>query len=370
MATFIFLLVIKNDIIVIVGEYMKRIINLLKSKELKNGYLYFYIHFVLEITCFFYISRITNNSIYIWIVPFIYDALAFVPQGLIGYFVDKHPKINIGLIGVIFLIVSYLIYSLTNISVYVSLVILCIGNAIIHVAGAEDTIRTSNGKLSTPAIFVSGGAFGIITGRVLSRSNVSPLFILLPIISMIPMMILSKSNVKEKSNLDKYDYVKKDLNKSLVILIALFVVTARGYTSYGIPLSWNKTAVQTVIFFFVMGFGKALGGLLSDLIGIRKTTILSTLLSIPFLCFGDRIMIVSLIGVMLFSMTMSITLGILVSSLKKYPGVAFGITTVGLFFGTLPIFFIKFSMITNIIIMVTMSIVCSLSLLYVLKGEK
>lgn len=349
---------------------MNNLMSLLKSKELKNGYLYFYIHFVLEIACFFYISRVTNNSIYIWIVPFIYDALAFVPQGLIGYFVDKHPKINIGLIGVVFLIVSYLLYSLTNISIYISLIILCIGNALIHVAGAEDTIRTSNGKLSTSAIFVSGGAFGIITGRILSKSNISSLFILLPIISMIPMMILSKANVNVKNSLDKYDYVKNNLNKTLVIIIALFVVIIRGYTSYGIPLSWNKTAIQTIIFFFVMGFGKALGGILSDLIGTRKTTIMSTLLSIPFLCFGNKIMIISLIGVMLFSMTMSITLGILVSTIKKYPGVAFGITTLGLFLGIVPIFFIKFSMMTNIIIMVIMSVICSLSLLYVLKGDK
>ncbi len=349
---------------------MNSLISLLKSRELKTGYLYFYIHFVLEIACFFFLSRVTNNSNYIWIVPFIYDALAFVPQFLIGYFVDKHPKINIGLFGVFLLIIAYLIYSLTDNSVYLSLIILCIANEIIHVAGAEDTIRSSNGKLSTSAIFVSGGAFGIITGRILSKSMISPLFILLPIISMIPLMILSKMSITKEYKMNNYDYVKKNLNPIIVILIALFVVTIRGYTSYGIPLSWNKTALQSIVFFCIMGLGKALGGIFSDLIGIKKTTIISTLISIPFLCFGDKIMIISLIGVMLFSMSMPITLGILVSCLKDKPGVAFGITTIGLFLGTVPIFFIKFNMTINIIAISTASILCLFSLLYVLKGEK
>ena len=49
-----------------------------------------------------------------------------------------------------------------------------------------------------------------------------------------------------------------------------------------------------------MGIGKALGGILSDKFGMRKVAIISTLLAVPFLCFGDNIMIVSLIGVMMF----------------------------------------------------------------------
>ena len=119
-----------------------------------------------------------------------------------------------------------------------------------------------------------------------------------------------------------------------------------------------------------MGLGKCLGGILSDKFGIRKVAILSTLLAIPFLCFGDNIMIISIIGVMFFSMTMAITLGILVSVLKKTPGLAFGITTIGLFLGTAPIFFIKLTMQINIILIVVISIMCSIALGWVLKEEK
>ena len=339
-------------------------------KKNTTGYLYFYIHFIVEVVCFFYLSRVTNNHFIVWLIPFIYDGFAFVPQSLIGYLNDKYPKINVGMIGVLLLVVSYLIWNLTDMSVYASLIILCLGNCCLHVDGAENTLRSSHGRLAPAAIFVGGGAFGVITGRLLATTGIHPLILLIPMLSTIPFILLANTYVDDKSNCKEFDYVRKDINPYLVVLIALLVVVVRGYIGYGIPTSWNKTTIQNVIFFFTMGLGKCLGGILSDKFGIRKVAILSTLLAIPFLCFGDNIMIISIIGVMFFSMTMAITLGILVSVLKKTPGLAFGITTIGLFLGTAPIFFIKLTMQINIILIVVISIMCSIALGWVLKEEK
>ena len=347
-----------------------KILNHFKSNNLKTGYLYFYVHFIVEVVCFFYLSRVTNNSLFVWLIPFIYDGVAFVPQSIIGYISDKYPKINMGLIGVLLLVISYLIYGLTNISVYVSLIILCLGNAFLHISGAETTLKTSNGKLSPAAIFVSGGSFGVVSGRLLARTSINPLLLILPILTIIPFVLLSDTYINKDSNTNNFNFTKDSINKEFIILVAVLVVIIRGYMGYGIPTSWNKTTTQLIIIFCTMGIGKALGGILSDLIGIRKTAIMSTLLAIPFLCFGDNIMIISLIGVMFFSMTMAITLGILLSVLKKNPGLAFGLTTIGLFLGTAPIFFIKLSYIGNIIIIISMSILCALALSYVLKEDK
>ena len=338
-------------------------------KKNVTGYLYFYVHFVIEVVCFFYLSRATNFSNLVWLLPFVYDGLAFVPQSVIGYVSDKYPKINMGIIGVVFTVLSYLVYELLDVNIFVSLVLLCLGNAFIHVAGAENTLRTSNGRLAPAAIFVSGGSFGVITGRLLATTKINPLVFIVPILSMIPFILLADTYKDEKSDCKNFDYVRKDIKPLIVVLIALLVVVVRGYLGYGIPTSWNKTVIQNVIFFCIMGLGKALGGILSDKIGIRKVAIGSTLLALPFLCFGDNLMLVSIIGVMFFSMTMAITLGILVSTLKKTPGLAFGITTIGLFLGTAPIFFIRLSMTINIVLIVIISILCSFALGYVLKKD-
>lgn len=310
-----------------------------------------------------------KDSAIVWLIPFIYDGIAFVPQSIIGYISDKYPKINMGLIGVILLIIAYLIYGLTNLPIYLSLIVLCLGNACLHISGAEDTLKSSNGKLSPAAIFVAGGSFGVVSGKLLAKTSLNPLFLLIATLTIIPFVLLSKTYINKDSKTDKFDYVREDLNPTLVILVAVLVVIVRGYMGYGIPTSWNKTVVQLVIFFCTMGLGKALGGILSDIFGIRKVAIFSTLVAIPFLCFGDNIMIISLIGVMFFSMTMAITLGILVSKLKKTPGLAFGLTTIGLFLGTAPIFFIKINMLSNIVIIIVASILCAIALGYILKGE-
>ena len=347
---------------------MKNLKSVLKKENIGCGYLYFYVHFIVEIVCFFYLSRITNSPL-AWLVPFLYDAFAFVPQSLIGRFSDKYRKVNISLIGIGILFVGILLFCF-NINKFITLFIVCLGNCFLNVGGAENTLRNSKGKLSHSAIFVSGGSFGVITGRLLAKTSLKAYFLLPIILTMIPFVLLAELYTTKDSNCNKFNYVKKNISPAIIILIAVLVVIVRGYMGYGIPTSWNKSTLQNVYLFCIMGLGKALGGILSDRFGIRKVAIWSTLLAIPFLAIGDKLMIVSLIGVMFFSMTMSITLAILVSVLKKSPGLAFGLTTIGLFLGTAPIFFIRITSIyVNIIMIAILSVACSLALGYVLKKE-
>ena len=63
--------------------------------------------------------------------------------------------------------------------------------------------------------------------------------------------------------------------------------------------------------------------------------------ALPFLLGGNSNMVLSLIGIALFSMTMPVTVAILVSVFPKQPGFAFGLTTLGLFVGVAPAFFIR-----------------------------
>ena len=338
------------------------------SPNIGCAYLYFYIHLITEIICFFYLSNIIHPHI-VWLIPFFYDAIAFVPQAIIGKFNDKYPKINLGIIGAILLLLAIYIYGYTSLNIYVSLIIICIGNAFIHVRGAEVTLKNSNGKMSHSAIFVSGGSFGVIIGKLLGETAIPEWCLLILTITMIPFIILADTYEKAKSkpNLKEFNYNKENKKLLLIIICSVLVVTIRGFMGYGIPTSWNKTVMEAIIFYFTMGIGKALGGILIDTIGIRKTSIISTIIAIPFLCFGDKYMLISLIGVMLFSMTMAVTLAILVSALPKSPGLAFGLTTIGLFLGTAPIFFIKFNQTINIILIITLSILCLFLLLSITR---
>ena len=140
---------------------------------------------------------------------------------------------------------------------------------------------------------------------------------------------------------------------------------------YGIPTSWNKTAVQTVMLYVTMGIGKLSGGILADIFGIKKVALFSAAAALPFLFTGDNIMAVSLIGVMLFSMTMSVTLAILVSVLKNAPGLAFGLTTIGLFLGSVPIFFFKFTTVkANCTVIAILTVFCLIAMQIIIRKDE
>lgn len=353
---------------------MKKVINVLKQQNIGVGYLYFYVHFITEIVCFYVLTNVLGDSLILWLTPFIYDAFAFVPQSLIGYISDKFPKINFGIIGIFLLSFGFVSFMLNLLpGIYTELLILCLGNACIHIAGAEVTLRVSRGKLSHSAIFVGGGSFGVIIGKLIGQSSLNFWLIFFLTLTMIPFVLLAEYYRKElidEKNICKYfNYHSSKINPYLIILLTIFIVIARGYMGYGIPTSWNKTVLQSVMLYFTMGLGKALGGILSDAFGIRKIAIISIIGSLPFLLFGDQLMFVSLFGVLLFSMTMSITLALLVSVLKNNPGLAFGLTTIGLFLGTVPVFFIRFNILINSLIIIILTIVCLLIALKIIKKE-
>ena len=350
---------------------MKKIAN----NNIKSGSLYFYIHFVTEVICFFMLSRYTGNRPEIWLIFLSYDMLAFVPQAIIGRFSDRYPRIPLAAAGLLMMAVAAFCFEHIS-DPYFSLVILCIGNCLVHVNGAEVTLRTAEGRLSGSAIFVSGGSFGVVTGKILSKTALTFWPVVVLTVSALPMVLLAQRYISDekipfKKQCMDFDYAKSGIPRGAIVAMAVAIVAVRGFMGYGIPTSWNKTMIQTVLLFSFMGIGKAMGGILADRFGVRRTALVSTVVAAPLLMFGDNLMMVSLVGVMCFSMTMAITLAILVSVLPSTPGLAFGWTTIGLFVGSAPVFFFKItSTPANCMMIAVMSCVCLLFMWIVIKKDR
>ena len=157
------------------------------------GLLYFYVHFVTEVVCFFMLGRYGGDSLMLWFVPLLYDMLAFIPQSLIGYACDKLPRLQVGVPGLALMSVALLVWN-TGLfrSPIPSLVILCLGNACTHVAGAEVTLRTAKGRLGPSAVFVAGGSFGVITGTLLAKTAVPFWILILLAATAVPFVLLAE----------------------------------------------------------------------------------------------------------------------------------------------------------------------------------
>ena len=300
--------------------------------------------------------------------------LAFVPQAMIGALGDRFRRLPLGEIGLAVMALSVGLFPLAP-KPWMTLVPLCIGNGCTHIAGAEATLRSADGRLAPSAIFVAGGSFGVITGKLLSKTALPGWALMFASATAIPCSLVAREDrlAADRSSLPcgAFRYADPRLPGGVIALLSVLIVAVRGYMGYGVPTSWNKTVLQTVFLYAAMGAGKALGGLLADRFGVRRTAMTSAALALPFLLCGDRMMLVSLVGVLLFSMTMSVTLALLVSVMPASPGVAFGMTTIGLFLGTAPIFFFKFTTVrANCIVLVVLTAVCLLAMHFILRRDR
>lgn len=323
------------------------------------GLLYFIIHFLVEITSFYVLTSYFSTPI-VWGICLLYDSLAFVPQGFFGFLRDKGIRINFAVLGTLLTSLSLVLLHFDVNAVIVTIAV-ALGNCLVHIHGAELTLRSSPGKIAPSAVFVSGGSFGVVTGKLLSTHGIAvPWILTLNLMTFIPIYIAEKLKAGDgEDNLKQYHFSNEKINGVAVVLLATFVVIVRAYMGYGIPTTWNKTELQTVLLYGSMGVGKGLGGILADKIGIRLTALISTVGALPFMIFGAEQMEISLIGIALFSMTMAVTLALIVSRLQRYPGVAFGFTTVGLFLGTLPFFFFRIgSVLVNDVIITLLTVPC------------
>ena len=329
----------------------------MKSKANLTGTKYFFVHACVEIVCF-YSLRIHFPTVMAGAIALVYDFFAFLPQGLIGDFIIKHRKIPYETVGHVLMAAGTLaILSSADALRFAGYILLAAGNAVLHECGAIATVAESEGKIFPSALFVAGGSFGVVIGQTMGTAGVSPYWLLLPLVLSEGLCLSAKASVRKESY-PEFHAVSPKVSAGLILLIAFIVTAVRSYIGYAIPISWNKALWQSFFLFFIMGAGKALGGFLADRIGVRKTAFIGTLAAIPFLLFGDQLMIVSCIGVFFFSMTMSITFAMCLSILKTNPGLAFGITTAGLFIGLLPAFFVQFGQLVNAVLITVFSVLC------------
>lgn len=372
------------------------------------GFTYWFVHFTVEVICFYTIYRLFNAGNFWWATALVYDILAFAPQAVIGDFCEKHPKFRPGRFGFILLIAGAGVMLITAATLMkgtypitrallqelilqpgmritfgaleiAGLTALTIGNAFIHIDGAMATLRVSEGRLAESAIFVGGGSFGVITGRLLSTADgVMWIPFVLAIFGMVADE-LARANILNRYEESAFDFeqnpcrqsIAAERLKEMAVIILGLVVVARAYIGYGLPTAWNQSAIQTFFLFVFMGTGKMLGGILADRLGPRTVGAGSCLLAVPLLLVSNNIMWLSLIAVALFSMTMAITLGGLVSILPRNPGMAFGITTIGLLIGTIPPFFfgIPKQSVCNVLIVI-ISVLAAWGIWYCLKPDR
>jgi len=199
------------------------------------------------------------------------------------------------------------------------------GNACYHVGGGREALLHDD-KMTGLGIFVSPGAVGIYLGTVLAQNETVHIaaFVALAIIAAAA-WVCCPGGVK-RNPLSR--------PQPMLAMLMLIVVIVRSLIGLTMESPW-KIGIFVMLGALAAAAGKAAGGFLGDKFGSRNASVLSLVLAAVLFLLPD-VGIAGVLGVLLFNMTMPITLRRACDAVPGMEGFGFGLLTFGLFLGYLP----------------------------------
>jgi len=229
-------------------------------------------------------------------------------------------------------------------------VVLGTGNALFHIGGGVGTIREDfshhwGGKAL--GIFVAPGAFGLYVGAQAAGqmgNHLPVLFLTVGGVMAVLLLILGYSLFRGAGSSQSAapHAIRQEkrfgAEESVILLGCFFVVILRSYVGMAVTFPWKTTMFLGVISVLAVVAGKMLGGIFAAQLGRKSTVFVSLTLSAVCFWFCNYT-VFGIAALLLFNMTMPVTLYLLIERFRGLPGFCFGFLTFGLFLGFLPVYF-------------------------------
>ena len=327
------------------------------------------IHFIVDMMCGIIMMAlvsplVTGTSSYV--ISFVlYNLFAFAFQLPFGIFADKLNKnAYVSAVGCLFIAVSFAFFKIPLLVA----ILAGIGNALFHVGGGIDVLNIADKKASKPGIYVATGAIGLFLGQKFSSFFINYAIVLILVLLASAAFLacaFKKINVEYNVNNSEFKFDKME-SKVWLILTTLFItIVLRSYIGFAIKYDWKSNLVLSILFVFGVVFGKMLGGILGDRFGLKKVATISLAASAFCLGFAQNIPALGIIGILLFNMTMPITLIMASNILPNSKGLAFGLTTLALFVGAVPSLIGLWTSATFNVLVVMIGIIASAIIFYI-----
>ena len=281
----------------------------------------------------------------------LYDVLAFGTQPLTGNWVDRNGnrgialKLSIALL-VVGVLISFVPAFINLLTAIFCAILLGMGNSLFHVYGGKYVAIASRNDIRVMGVFVSTGAVGLAIG--LGFSN--PVLLTIFLFALLVLFALHLCNA-EPVGLERTLSIctleaKQTSNQTqptvplLFLFCLMFVVTGRAFIGESVP-SLNasiysiRTPLLMVFVSIIVMVGKAAGGFLSKMWGVRNVFCFSMLLSATtfLMCPWHDVFILTTL--LLVNISMPCTLYWALRSVPGREGWAFGLLAMALLPGFL-----------------------------------
>ena len=279
----------------------------------------------------------------------LYDILAFGTQPLTGRWIDGECAHTRGLELAVVLIfggalISVIFTSHTIFSVVTGTILLGMGNSLFHVYGGKYVAVTSRNDIRMMGVFVSTGAVGLALGIGYS----SPMLLIAFLLALLTLSVFhlyhAESNWIDRSfpiytEVVTHPYSRSSSSVPYIYLSCLMLVVAgRAFIGESVPTLRTHlmgAPVTMVVVSLIVMLGKALGGFLSRLWGVRNVFIVTMLLSAMAFLMCARHDVFILITLLLINISMPCTLFLATKAVPGREGWAFGLLAMAILPGYL-----------------------------------
>lgn len=265
-----------------------------------------------------------------------YNAIAFGGQAFAGMLADRlqwyrgMAAAGVALAALALIIAPW--------STWAAVIVVGTGNAMFHVGAGAHVMATSGDRSTESGVFVGPGALGLATGIWLGGHGVPARWVIvaLLVISAPLLLQIGKRAVRTTRELPR---VQSGLLVVVVVCAACLVgsVTVRALVGGTIAGAWRGVSVEVMWGLAIAAMmGKVAGGFVGDRLGWATTSVLALVISAPLISFFAGTPWGAVLGMLIFQMTMPVTLKAMHHVMPERPGLAFGIPCMALLAGALP----------------------------------
>ncbi len=266
----------------------------------------------------------------------LYNLTAFGGQVPVALLVDRLGSCRAAALGGLAL--EILALGVAPLSPLLAALIVGLGNAAYHVGAGAHVLAISATRATESGLFVGPGAIGLFVGIWLGRHGPSRrlAFALLLVATLLPVAILLR-RVASRRLPSPIWTVTGERIALVCFSLVLVSVAMRSLIGGALADAWRVGPLWVAAGLAATACaGKMLGGFIADRVGWLTAACAALIASAPLVGLGAVIPACALAGMLLFQMTMPLTLKAVHLLIPDRPALAFALPSAAILVGTLP----------------------------------